>query len=300
MAVPLALAATGAVNYLGEFQTLAKSGMMFNGDIGAQVMSNMWEMCKSAPTKSNTPFSHVFIHDKIAKEFDGDNLSDWVQKLDNHMVTACTMAVRDLKLWLKEHGADYLTWDKVESIFNNCDYIVKDDASAKRINDIKIYDEVNWFRFDGSPDECRKREIITWFKDLFNKEGEQAVLDNSVIVQEGTLDRLASIAAETGAAVKDPASLFVATDKRSDKVMEIGVIRFPRREDPYIKLFRLEIFAFFKSSRILVGQRDQAGFEIEYNSVQFKPNKRVVDGIAEEFVEKAREKLKDPKTFEGW
>ena len=118
MAVPLALAATGAVNYLGEFQTLAKSGMMFNGDIGAQVMSNMWEMCKSAPTKSNTPFSHVFIHDKIAKEFDGDNLSDWVQKLDNHMVTACTMAVRDLKLWLKEHGADYLTWDKVESILS--------------------------------------------------------------------------------------------------------------------------------------------------------------------------------------
>lgn len=115
----------------------------------------------------------------------------------------------------------------MESIFNNCDYIVKDVKSSKRINDIKTFNEMNWCKFDGGPDAIRKREIIAWFKDLFNKEGEHDVIDNSVIVQDGTMDRLASIASESGAAIKDPASLFAASDEKSDKVLEIGVIRFP-------------------------------------------------------------------------
>ena len=270
--------------------------MLFNGEVGEQVMNTMWEMCKdtSLPAREDTPFSQVFIHTKMAKEFDGDNLSEWVKALDDEMAVACCMAVKDLKEWKEKHGFEYLTWDTVESVFNNCDYIVKDEASSKRINDIKTYDDFNWFKFDGSADENRKREIINWFKDLFNKEDEQDVLDNSVIVKKGTLERLASIASETGAAVKDPETFFAATSTRSEKVLEIGVIRFPRKGDPKIKLFRLEIFAFIKSSRILCTQHDQAGFEIEYNSVEFKP---YADAIDKKFAEKAKKKMEDPETF---
>lgn len=115
---------------------MAESGMLFNGQVGAEVMDNMWKMCQAVPTKEGTLFSQVFIHTRMAKEFDGVTLSEWVQALDNEMAVACCMAVKDLKLWQKEHGAEYLTWDKVESIFNNCDYIVKDEKSSKRINDI--------------------------------------------------------------------------------------------------------------------------------------------------------------------
>ena len=222
------------------------------------------------------------------------NLSQWAQALDDEMSVACCMAVRDLKMWQKEHGAEYLTWDKVQSIFNNCDYIVKDEKSAKRINDIKSFDETSFFNFEGE-NMARKREIITWFKDLFNKKGEQSVVDNSVIVENGTLDRLAGIASECGAAIKDPATLFAATDQKSDKVMEIGVIRFPKKGDAKIKLFRLVIFAFFKSSRILFGQRDQAGFEVEYDSVEFKPNTAAIDT---KFAATAKAKLAQEDTFD--
>lgn len=64
--------------------------------------------------------------------------------------------------------------------------------------------------------------------------------------------------------------------------------------DSKIKLFRLEIFAFFKSSRVLIGQRDQAGFEVEYNSVEFKPYSAAID---KKFGEKARKKLEDRETW---
>ena len=121
------------------------------------------------------------------------------------------------------------------------------------------------------------------------------MLDNSVIVQEGTLDRLVNIASECGAALKDPVSLFFATDQKSDKVMEIGIIRFPSKGDPRIKLFRLVIFAFFKSTRILLSQHDQSGFEVEYDSVEFKPNTAAID---KKFAQKAKEKLAQEDTFD--
>ena len=290
-----AIKAVGDISKLGEFQKLAKLGMTFNkaAEVG-KVMEEVWQSCKSVPTSKDTPFSKVFIHTKIAKEFDSTSLSEWVQALDDEMSVACCMAVKDLKVWLKEHGADYLTWDRVQSIFNNCDYIVKDEKSSKRINDIKTFDETRWFNFPGS-DMARKRIILTWFKDLFNKHGEQAVVDNSVIVQEGTLDRLAEIASECGAAVKDAGSLFYGTDSKRDKVMEIGVIRFPKKGDAKIKLFRLVIFAFFKSARILLTQRDQAGFEVEYDSVEFRPNTAAIDA---KFAGKAKAKLAQEDTFD--
>ena len=289
-----AVKAKGAVSTLEQFQKLAKMGMKFNGAAEvSQVMENMWEMCKAAPTSKNTPFSKVFIHTRVAKEFDSVNLSEWAKELDDEMAVACCLAVKELKLWLKEHGAEYLTWEKVMSIFNNCDYIVKDEKSSKRINDIKTFDTTRWFDFRGS-DEARKRELLTWFKDLFNKQGEQSVVDNSVIVQGGTLDRLANIASECGAALKDPTTLFFATDNKKDKVMEIGVIRFPTKKNAKIKLFRLVIFAFFKSTRFLVTQHDQAGFEVEYDSVEFRPLTAAIDT---KFAQKAKDKLAQEDTF---
>ena len=273
----------------------ALAEMLFNDKNKQAMVDAMWKMCEGPPKQEDTPFSKVYIHTGVAKEFEGVDLSEWVQALDDKMSIACVMAVRDLKLWKEKNGADYLTWDKVESVFNNCDYIVKDEASSKRINQMKSYDETNWFKVDGSPDPAREREIITWFKDLFNKAGEQDILDNSVIVQNGTLDRLAAIASETGARVKDFESFFAATDQKRDKVMEIGVIRFPRKGDAKIKLYRLVVFAFFQSSRVLMVQHDQAGVEVEYNSVEFKPYTASIDT---QFAEKAKEKLSDPDTFD--
>ena len=132
MAALAAVKTQGDVSSLETFAKLAKNCMTFNaGGQVAEVMESVWNACQSAPTSKDTPFSKVFIHTKVAKEFDAVNLSEWVQALDDEMAVACCLAVKELKVWLKEHGgADYLTWDKVVSIFNNCDYIIKDESSS--------------------------------------------------------------------------------------------------------------------------------------------------------------------------
>ena len=60
------------------------------------------------------------------------------------MAIAC-MAMKALKQYTEEHEDEPLTWDQVKSIFNNVDYIVEDRSSAKRINDMKSYDDMNVF-----------------------------------------------------------------------------------------------------------------------------------------------------------
>ena len=53
------------------------------------------------------------------------------------------MAVKDLKTWYNDHGAEYLTWDRIQGVFNNCDYVVKDERSSKRIDKSLNFDDIN-------------------------------------------------------------------------------------------------------------------------------------------------------------
>ena len=269
-----------------------QAGMFFlhNADWN-EVQKNL--LFAKPPTSKNTKFSHVYISTRIAKEFEAPTLSEWVQALDNEMAVACVMAVKDLKTWYKDHGAEYLTWDRVQGVFNNCDYVVKDIKSSKRIAKSLNFDDHNFFEIGGH-DSGRKAKITTWFRQLFNDIGEQAVLDNSDIVNEGAFDRLANLASEIGVSVDSFESFFGGTDEGKEKVMEIGVIRFPTKDNARIKLFRLVVFAWFQSKRILAFQHDQSGFEVEYDSVEFRPNTSAIDTT---FAAKAKAKLADPDTF---
>ncbi len=278
-----------------DSRQLSKFGMLFAGSVGKEVAKNLWETCKSRPTKENTVLSdsNVFINNRIAKEYgDANSLSEWVRDLDEMMAIACCKAIGDVKSWKERNGRASLTWNTVVSIFNNCDYIVMKDAASKTINDVKSFADLRLYTV--GTDEIRKIELISWIKDLFNHHGERDILDNSIIFMAETLDRLAGIATTYGVAIRDMVSFILATRVEHEKVMEVGVIRFPRKGNANIKVYRMEIFAFMKSSRVLPIQYDQGGLEIEYNSVEFGVNSAAIDTL---HAERAKEKLRDPTTF---
>ena len=99
-----AMSATGAVSRLQDFKKLAKLGTKFNeGEDVGQIVDDIWEMCKSVPTASGTPFSKVFIRTRVAKEFDGVNLSEWSLALDDEMFSSLLHG--DVGLEAVEKGA---------------------------------------------------------------------------------------------------------------------------------------------------------------------------------------------------
>ena len=275
-------------------QILKKAGMIFAGTIGKEVVNNLWKMCEGPPTQDNTLLkdTNVFISNCIAKEFgDSNNLSEWVQDLNKEMAIACCKAIEAIKAEKKRNGAQNLTWQSIVSIFSNCDYIISD--VPKNISTSKALSELRFYSVGQS--EIQTRELLIWIQDIFNQRGERDVLDNSMIVMSGTIDRLAGIASTYGVAVRSLSSLIADTREQREKVMEVGVIRFPRKGNAKIKVYRMEIFAFMKSCRILPVQYDQGGLQIEYNSIEFKVNSVVIDTI---HAERAKAKLRDPATFD--
>lgn len=69
---------------------------------------------------------------------------------------------------------------------------------------------------------------------------------------------------------------------------------------PRVKLYHIQIFAWFKSDRVLFVQDDRAGLELEFDMVKFKAVDAIVDTITDKQMKKVTDKLDDPGIFDFW
>lgn len=70
-------------------------------------------------------------------------------------------------------------------------------------------------------------------------------------------------------------------------MVEIGILRYPDKNLPYFKLYRLKLTAFSDSSRILFIQEDRNGIIGELNVRRFKPNAAVLAKLSSKATETA-------------
>ncbi len=236
--------------------------------------------------------SGSLIYTGVAKEFRGVGFSEWTRALDDNMAVACNEVVQALNREAGRVGT--LSWDNVLKVFLKCQQITKDDGRSKRIKERLSFDKINYFKFDGSPDPLRQREIITWLKTLMNDRGEQDVFDNSRLFTEEILESLADNASQSGATVTGVRTLFYASDSSSEKKMEIAVIRFPTKRNSKIKVYRLQIDSWFQCARVLFRQHDETGLDVDYQTFVFKPNPRAID---DRLAAQARRNLANPDMF---
>ncbi|KAG0304285.1 hypothetical protein BGZ99_002439, partial [Dissophora globulifera] len=92
------------------------------------------------------------------------------------------------------------------------------------------------FKFDGAPDESIMREVHTWFTTLVSDED---VLKSTKI----DIDFLAKIVAWTGATVEDFETVFAKNEYHEQRVVDIGVLRYPDFEHPFFKVYRIKLTA---------------------------------------------------------
>ncbi len=214
---------------------------------------------------------------QLIKEFDGSNLESWVRDLNDEMAVACCLAIKDLKVGLKERNVKCLTFDQVESIFNNCNYIVKDEKNSKHVSGMKTYEEK----------DLTNTNISTWIRDLFQKQDEQKLLTNSLLAQmmvkESFLNQLAVKVIEHRASAED---LPTPVDSAKAKILELGTVHFPGTKG-VLSLSRLQVFA--------LSCCKESGIEIEYKKEDFRPFRAAIDTT---IATKAREKLGIQETFD--
>ncbi|GAB1602306.1 uncharacterized protein LOC115232471 [Argonauta hians] len=125
------------------------------------------------------------------------------------------------------------------------------------------------------------KEVAKWFANELIQDEDILAATRIDIVDMGNIVGL------TGATVDSLESLLVKRDYAERSVVDVGILRYPDTKHPYFKLFRIQLFAYRKSARILFVQKDESGIRGQYESKIFRPNETVMEKLRTEVKEKA-------------
>eukprot|EP01023_Acetabularia_acetabulum_P005463 TRINITY_DN1222_c2_g1_i1.p1 TRINITY_DN1222_c2_g1~~TRINITY_DN1222_c2_g1_i1.p1 ORF type:complete len:473 (-),score=76.86 TRINITY_DN1222_c2_g1_i1:157-1521(-) len=198
-----------------------------------------------------------------------------VKQMDRELKVMIAMVTRDIA----KLPSGQRTWSNVVKILN-ASPVTEIQGSMQTRRDTLKKDGTNFFKFDGSPDSNVVREVKTWFTNLVS---DADILDSTRI----DINVLARIVAATGVRVDSFESFFFASDSKKQKVLDIGVLRYPDIDHPYFKAYRLQLMAWSKSVRFLFVQDDTNGIDGELKVVKYKPNDEAIKALKDEVLDQA-------------
>ncbi|AGE56576.1 hypothetical protein ATCVNEJV2_275R [Acanthocystis turfacea Chlorella virus NE-JV-2] len=177
-----------------------------------------------------------------------------------------------------------LSWDDVLSVMCNNNFIQPDEDSVPIFVD-QTYERESTddFNFDGGADSSVVQEIKSWVYSVINDDD----IINSTSINEDTVVDLCRIVSEKGAHVDSVDDIFAKTQYTERTLVDIGVIRFPDVDHPFLKVYRLCINCHNKCKRILFHEENSSGIRVMLNSRKFIPRKSVIGGMMESIKQKA-------------
>jgi hypothetical protein len=212
------------------------------------------------------------VHCNLAASF-GKLNKESVKMMDEKLKILIAGTVRELQ----KLPSDQLSWDKVVSIFNQNSLMERMGNSEINKSDKLIKDRgTSAFKFDGSPDAAIVKEVEAWFINLLGND--QDIVNDTKI----DIKMLADIVAASGASVDSFEALFYKKEYHEKTVVDIGILRFPDIENPFVKVYRIKLTAWNDCSRYVFIQEDKSGITGEFNAVKFKPRESVISGLKEE------------------
>lgn len=211
------------------------------------------------------------VHSSLAASF-GNLTEEGFIKMDDHLKIAIAATVKTL---LKTQTAQ-MSWDEVLSIFNTNSLLEPVGGASMDNSDRLIKDQSLSFAKDGVPDRNIVNEVDAWFTELlFNKND----IRKSTKID---IEDLGLIVAATGVVVDSFESIFFKNEYHEKTVVELGLIRFPDFEHPYIQVYRIKLKAWNDRSRYLFLEKNTRGILGQFNAVQYRPRKSVMEKISKE------------------
>ncbi len=271
---------------------IAKSAL--NSDVAKDLISAGIEILPEIvnPAPRAESFTDKYINTRMAAEFgDYEDASEWVKDLDDELASVSFFAIKSIK---ENHAYE---WENCISALNNSDGIVAVPDSHKSKVGEYTNSSTDVFKVDGSPNETIVKQLESLFKDTCDAV-DASIFTNSALVEADVPNRLAKIAAQTGARISNFEKLFYASADHSEKVLEISIVRFPDKEYPHIRLFRITVEAWYSCKRVGPVETNNNGFIVDVNGMQFKLNDAIKNVIESKHVTKFKEKLSEPSLFD--
>ncbi|KAL2270014.1 hypothetical protein VTJ83DRAFT_2198 [Remersonia thermophila] len=217
---------------------------------------------------------------KLAPSY-GKLNSESIKAMDEHLKIMIAAALKAIAAIPPQERS----WERVIGAMTQSPLLEPKDDGISRADKL-IKSGTNVFKIDGSPDQGIVREVKSWFTSLINDED---VL-NSTQIDIGVL---ADIVAQTGATVDHAETILYKHERHEKTLVDIGVLRFPDPENPFFKVYRIQLEAWSSSARILFVQEDQNGISGQYNVRRFQPRSSVIEGISKDIRKKAVKEAED-------
>ncbi|CAI9724080.1 Hypothetical predicted protein [Octopus vulgaris] len=231
---------------------------------------------------------HIPYHCSLAASF--SNLtSAKVKAMDEELQIAIAATNRVLAKARQDNRNQTMTFDDYIYLMKQNVLLKSDDGDDIIRSRFKSYSQTRFAQ--NSVDEEIVNEVIDWFKN-------EVVVDPDVLAATKIdIVDFANFVAATGAALDSLAALFVKRDYAERSVVDLGIIRYPDLDHPFFKLFRIQLFAYRKNTRIAFVQNDKSGIKGQFESKIFRPQTTVLKQMAESVRRKAMQEAQE--TFES-
>lgn len=237
----------------------------------ARVLKNTWEHLRgrSGPGPGPGPkslraaerqYSHYLECDQLAPQFAAKQ-SGAVRGADDELVTAISAAA---------DGVEALdpaarSWEAVVGAVAKSSVLgPRASGTASQEKDFVVQRD-KWF---AKSDQRNKvyTEARNWLATVVD--------DPDILAARGEID-LQSISAIVGGGERHgPDSLVFKSNANGKRLLDVGMVRYPDPENPYIKVYRLELSAWHESTVVMGHTSDRNGIRARFDMQEFKPRER--------------------------
>ncbi|EJD46536.1 hypothetical protein AURDEDRAFT_151552 [Auricularia subglabra TFB-10046 SS5] len=202
--------------------------------------------------------------------------SDAVIAMDDELKVAVAGSARAISRIPPAHR----TWTAVMGALSQSPVLAPMPDSDVNRTDELIKERMNWFKGSSQYDAVVK-EVQAWFTKL--------VVDPDVLKARTAVDigAVTKIVAHAGNTIDGLVPY--KKERRQTTLLDIGILRYPDTEHPFIKVYRIELFAWYESKMVLGRAHDRNGITglLEFNARSFKPRESVIAGMRASAKEKA-------------
>ena len=224
---------------------------------------------------------------KVSLDFgDSDNLSTWVEAVDQTLLDLFYSTLLSIRESGKGSGSTSENQYEalVKALKSDINLSGSLCRSQKYIQHAKN-SSFDLFKVDGRPNKEKRNELKVWCVNNARKFS-KTIADNSTIFKSSILDKVISVASETGAKISNFGALFHKKFKKRKVVSEQCFLRVPCKEKPYILAYNVCLVSQYQCERVFFVEKNKGQVELIMEMNQFKLKEDIVKNISEHQVKR--------------
>ncbi|EJD46513.1 hypothetical protein AURDEDRAFT_164340 [Auricularia subglabra TFB-10046 SS5] len=250
----------------GDFDTVKSIAGAFGGFNMIRSFAKNRKEAAYRAAQDAEPDNYTLNWDMLANIY-GTLQSDAIRDIDTRLKIMVGGVVRGLA------KRDHPTWHDIMEFLSQFSLLQPREGSEINNTNRLVISQSSWFK-STSQHKSNIHNVRGWLMELIN--------DPDVVDARVDID-LAAVTEIVGHAGNIMEGLSLRFKKQNDeiKVLDIGFIRYPDRTHPYIKVYRIELFAWYSSKTIGGHSNDENGIWGRFNSRAYVPRPEVIDALRE-------------------